>query len=65
MTRKEKEKIADDYFKIFKKAADEGKEIKPTAFDFVVNRIMGFFPHDAVQISMILNDKLVSEKIII
>ncbi len=63
MNNKEKQKIADDYFGITKRLIEKhGKEkLRPDYFEFLVDRIMGFFPCDCVEISIILKDKLNNE----
>jgi hypothetical protein len=63
MTLKEKEKIADDYFGITDRLIKKhGKDkLRPDYFDFIVGRILGHFPADGVEISMILKDRLNDE----
>ena len=63
MRLKEKEQIVNDYFDITKRLVEKhGKDkLRPDYFDFIVDRIMGWFPADCVEISIMLKDKLNSE----
>lgn len=63
MTLKEKQKIVNDYFGITQRLVTKhGKEkLRPDYYSFLVDRILGFFPVDGVEISMMLRDRLANE----
>ena len=63
MNYKEKEKIVNDYFGITQRLIEKhGREkLRPDYFDFIVGRIMGWFPCDCAEISIMLKDKLNAE----
>ena len=63
MKYKEKEKIANEYLQITKRLLEKNsrENLRPDYFDFLVDRIIGFFPVDGVEISLMLKDKLNNE----
>lgn len=61
MTKKEKQKIANDYIKITEKYMEAGAQFKPNYPEIVIDRILDLFPHDGVEISMIFRDRLFNE----
>ena len=63
MTLKEKQQIVSDYFGITDRLIKKhGKDkLRSDYFSFLVGRILGYFPVDGVEISMMLRERLTSE----